>query len=235
MNLAKRPDPALLAKFRLEKGSVYRVKGKSRKALCQNVHGLIYATVDGVRIAAHDIAWALVFGNWPMWPLAHVDGQDWNLAIANLTPMRGRVLRCRVTERDGKFYHSLSGVDSYRSKKLAKEGWHLRAITAYLADREFCLDQEALARSGALQEMPRERVPKVREAVDLSALNLPPIDPYLVEGKVTSRPKVALNARAHWRPELNSWLVVNAPAGVWDDYRIRCAAALRGLFPTEAG
>ena len=50
----------------------------------KNGQGYIDVMLDGKHIKAHRIAWAMVYGYWPAWPIDHIDGRRDNNAIANL-------------------------------------------------------------------------------------------------------------------------------------------------------
>jgi hypothetical protein len=40
--------------------------------------------IDGKHLKGHRVAWALAYGEWPSWPIDHIDGNRGNNAIGNL-------------------------------------------------------------------------------------------------------------------------------------------------------
>lgn len=50
----------------------------------KNGQSYIDVMLYGKHVKAHRIAWAMVYGYWPTWPVDHIDGKRDNNAISNL-------------------------------------------------------------------------------------------------------------------------------------------------------
>lgn len=220
--LALSPPKELLAKFFYDGFAVYKRSSGGLQVLNKAVGNSVYVTLDGARILAKDLAWALHYGNWPLFDLWQADDNMHNLAISTLLPVRGIHLRCRIVQTQDGWKHALSKT-AFLTEAAAKFAWRQAAIKHYKQDLPYCLEQERLAREDGNPEVKfvPSNVPIVPE------LDLPDIVPYLAGSERYKHPKVPPNARAHWVK--NQWVVVNQPKGIWDDYRLRCDAALKFL------
>jgi len=105
---------------------VFRWKAARRKdkagkiAGSDNGKGYIQITIDGVRYAAHRLAWLYVFGRWPADEIDHIDGCRAHNAISNLREAdrflnNQNVSRARINNSTG-----MLGVTRRRNKYIAQ-------------------------------------------------------------------------------------------------------------------
>jgi hypothetical protein len=203
--------------------SIYRILAdKSYQELSYVTAGRLWATINGERLAAPDIAWCLHYGNWPKFPLVQLDGNPFNCSIDNLMPARHKRLRYRETARGGKFYHPLEKM-GFSTPEQCLLNWQAHARDYYMQDLHHVLAIEAEERElrrGV--EVPPPVLTKVRRPRSASrkASGLPP-RPALVEGM-----------EWHWYE--GAWVSVPVACHVADDYLQRLrkwkAGAVRFVF-----
>ena len=54
---------------------------------CECPDGVVRITVVGKRLLAHELAWAVVHGSWPICVLEHINGDRSDNRIDNLRPL----------------------------------------------------------------------------------------------------------------------------------------------------
>lgn len=226
-----RMDPSLVHDhFARDYSLMRRRKDGTVKPINTINGGRLEAMFDNERIDAAAIVWCMEYGNWPKYPLAILDGDPHNLALDNIWPVKGKALRYRETERDGKFYHPLTDA-SFRLPSDCRANWVVWARLHYQRGLGSVLDEESRERKTreAVPEksaglLDYERRQAARNAQLQARLGVPkvkrPPRPDVVDGKV-------------WIWYLNEWQLLAEPVHVSDDYRVRHAAYAKGAVRSE--
>ncbi len=189
--------------------------------------------IDGKTLRAADIAWALIYGNWPKWRIVTLDDPRY-FVVGNLFPSRIRRYRAMVRAAGERFKHSLSGYSTYSTRDLAERDWAMRVRVIYEKDLPYCLQVEANERIMYHASMPvRMQAP------------LPPIEEKIARRKRapnknprvdrTTKPEDVPGKKWYWLR--GEWVLANRAIHVADDWMARCYAAKAGLhnarFNTE--
>ena len=185
-------------------------EGKLKGLITCNT-GRVLVVVGGRKMYGPQIAWALLYGSWPMYPIIVADGDPHNLREENLLAIRTRRLRPRIVAAGTRIVHNLSQV-GFATPEEARDDWRRCAAEHYAKDMPHVLTIEAEARRRAPPlgniEVPAARVVKVQA------------------NKPTTRPKKVEGRKWHWYE--GEWLSVPEPCHVSDDYMLRCAAVKKG-------
>ncbi len=196
---------------------LYRKLADGTCKAVNHVRGSQVVVIFGsLTLRATDIIWCLHYGNWPKYPLVQLDGDMWNLRMANIMPARLRRLRFRCVKTREGFSHPLAKVH-FATAERCREDWADKARDFYVRDFPLVLEIEAKERD--LRAMAGEdtfkRLPKFQRRKVLSNRPNPTQRPANIAGKVW-----------HWLD--GEWASVAPPCHPSDDFMVRIAQSKLG-------
>lgn len=198
---------------RLASGAVSLVKSRDG--------GQIVTLFKGQRLVGADIAWCLIYGNWPEYPIAQLRWNPLDFSEDNLYPARLRRLRYIERQSGNLYFHPLSQF-GHSSPERCRANWEELAREFYVRDMAGILRMEA-----ANREL---RAKYLRETA--AARATVPQNTRPVRG---SRPVALPGMEWHWW--MDRWISVPVACHVADDYRVRIEkqelGAVRFVFNPE--
>jgi hypothetical protein len=199
--------------FVLEGSRLYRKYSTGAVTQLKSMDGNTVVTLfDGHRLRGVDIAWCLLHGNWPAFPIVQLHEDPHDFSEGNLYPARLKRLRYRETQKGLLFYHPLSLL-GHISAKRCREHWEHLAHDYYMKDYTYVLRAEAYDREMRL--------------TTLQSLPPKPVPPEHAQyAKRPARPKAVPGMEWHWWQ--GAWISVPVAVHVSDDYRVRIKAAQAG-------
>jgi hypothetical protein len=204
--------------FVLEGSRLYRKLATGAVTQLKSMDGNLVVTIfNKQRLRGVDIAWCLIYGNWPRYPIVQLRDDPLNFAPNNLFPARLRALRYVQKPRGNLFVHSLSSL-SHSSPERCRAHWEECAAEVYKKDLPYVLrveEYERGLRAEYLRSMAQVRVPEP-----------PKMDPKMKAAMKPSRPTAKPGREWHWWD--NQWVDVPVACHVADDYRRRVVATLAG-------
>ncbi len=196
---------------------LYRKLGDGSCKAVNHVHGSqVVVLFEREKLRAIDIIWCLHHGNWPKYPLVQVDGDMWNLRLANIMPARIRRLRFRYSLKNGMYRHNLAKAD-FSNLEHCRDDWNRKARDYYVSDLPMVLlieEQERVLRAAAGDCKPGTQPYFSRRKV-LSNRPNPTQRPANIAGKVW-----------HWLD--GEWASVAPSCHPSDDFMVRIAQAKLG-------
>lgn len=224
----KKLAPENVARHFVLDGTLYRklVDG-TVKELTTLSGGQLVTVFEGERLLAIDIAWALHYGNWPMFPVVQLHDDLFDFRIENLFPARLKRLRFRMTGAVGAYRHPLGGL-AFATPERCRMDWEWRAREYYLKDMAFVLGLETEQREmRRLAQLPF-RMPSL---APVEKAPKPPKEPRSL------RPGGVPGMEWHYHDK--AWVAIPEACHVADDYRVRIrkqlAGAVRFVFQPEYG
>ena len=205
--------------FVLEGSRLYRKLATGAVTQLKSMdHNFVVTLFKNHRLRGVDIAWCLIYGNWPRFPIVQIRDDPLNFSRDNLYPARLRSLRYVQTQRGSLFYHSLSSLP-HRTAERCRADWEERAVEIYTKDLPYVLKTEEFERT--------LRAQYVREMAALKKTPAPvEIDPKVFRAMRPARPAAKPGREWHWWD--GQWVDVPVACHVADDYRIRIAATQAG-------
>lgn len=199
--------------FALEGSRLYRKLASGAVSQLKSRDGNQIVTLfRGVRLLGMEIAWCLIHGNWPEFPIVQLGADPLDFSEGNLYP--ARIKRLRYVERvaGNLCYHSLSSY-GHSTAERCRKNWEELARDFYVKDLAYVLRVEAsnrelrqayLREQAALTYMPPEASPRTARPVR------------------GSRPAAVPGMEWHWWEGV--WISVPIACHVADDYRRRIIA-----------
>jgi hypothetical protein len=212
--------------FVLEGSKLYRKLASGTAALLTSKDGYKIVTLfDGVKIHGTSIAWCLIHGNWPLYPITQLGADPADFSPANLYPTRLKRLRYAEGRRGNLYTHPLS-TRAHISSYACRKDWETLAKDFYLKDLGYVLKLES-----------HQREMRAAHLAELATLKpeLVPV-PKAEHVKRSARPRAIPGREWHWHDE--AWMDIPVACHVADDYRVRIKAVLAGakafIFNAEA-
>lgn len=167
--------------------------------------GRLVSILGGVRYYGPEVAYACIYRAVPMFPIAQVDGDAFNMSEDNLMPARLKKLRYRAVLLSGGYQHPLRRM-VFPDEGTCHRDWVRLARSRYQEDKPYVRQLEDTAR-GALPKVPEQALRpyarKVRSATREGR-------PEAVEGRV-------------WHFWRGKWLSLPEPVHESDDWMVRAA------------
>lgn len=205
--------------FVLEGSRLYRKLASGAVQALKSMDGKQVVTLfKSHRLRAVDIAWCLIYGNWPSFPIVQLNDNPHDFSQGNLYPARTRRLRYEQRQRGALFVHPLSSL-SHATPERCRKHWEELAADFYVKDLTYVLKLEEFERGlrlKALQEMRAVQVPVPSHKED----------PKWKAVQKPSRPPAIPGREWHWVRD--EWVNIPVACHVADDYRVRIAATLGG-------
>jgi hypothetical protein len=196
--------------FALEGSRLYRKLATGQGTQLKSRDGNYVVTLfKGHRMLGVDIAWCLIHGNWPMFPIAQISADPLDFSEGNLFPARHRRLRYVQRFKAGMYFHPLSQF-AYSKPEMCRADWEERAKDIYRKDLAYVLRLEATQREQ------REIYLRETRAIRRPEVVRPAKEPR------PSRPYAVHGMEWHWYG--GEWISVPVACHVADDYRRRIQA-----------
>jgi hypothetical protein len=197
--------------FVLEGSRLYRKLASGAAVPIRSMDGNYAVTLfNNQRLRGVDIAWCLIHGNWPEFPIVQIGQDPLDFSVRNLFAARLRRYRYAEKQRGALFYHPLSKI-GHATSKACRAHWEMLVVEYYSKDSPYVAKVEAYNR-----EM-REKY--LRETAPLRQPDLrPEVKP--------SRPPAKPGREWHWYK--NEWIDIPVAIHVADDHRLRIEATLAG-------
>lgn len=228
-------DPSLVAQhFAHQHGTLYRRRADGSFKVIKTLNGdRLIAMLDKRRVDGAALVWCLIYGNWPKYALAIIDGDPFNMDPRNIAPVFTTGLRYREMPRAGRFAHPLSPA-TFDTPDLCRANWNAMARERYNISLPQVLREEARERE--LREKAAEPSAILLDYERRKKLRLAALKANFQgrEGKRAARPdrpETREDQAAYWHK--GAWHVVPAPVHVSDDYRRRIDAYARGAVRSE--
>lgn len=198
--------------FALEGSRLYKKLASGAVTQLKSLDGARVVTIfKGARLVGADIAWCLLYGNWPEFPIAQISSDPLDFSETNLFP--ARVKRLNYVERlVGKTYFHPLSTHGHLTQERCRKHWEMLAREYYVPDMAYVLRLEA-----ANREMRAKHLAEMKR--------LSPSSPLLPRGERalrTKRPSPVPGMEWHWHGD--AWVSVPIACHVADDYRKRVQA-----------
>jgi hypothetical protein len=199
--------------FVISNDMLYRLRADGTVTPVKTVAGgRLFAKVHGCLYKGPEIAWVLIYGTSPMFPISLLSLDPTDMREENLVPIRGRRLRFRAVESGRGFRHAHSDL-FFLTREACYADWVSYARRHYSPDILFAVQQERLR--------DRDRVPpvyirpkKAPTHTGRTREDKPP-RPQPIEGRL-------------WYWYANQWVSVPPACHCSDDYIKRCEWTLKG-------
>ena len=215
--------------FAHQDGILYRRRADGTFKIQNTINGgRLVVILDKQRIDGAAVVWCLVYGRWPKYALAVVDGNPLNMELRNIWPIFTKAVRFRLVPKGTRFGHPLTAA-AFDTPEACRRDWNARAVERYRMSVQQVLDEEkreqdlrdkALGPSDILLDY--ERRQKLRAAAYKKNLK----GHESVRRDRPDRPTLEAGQCCYWY--LKAWHVVPEPVHVSDDYRMRISAYARG-------
>jgi hypothetical protein len=211
----KLPNPATLSLcYALRHDRLYKIgQNGSLTPVLTLQNGTPVSVYGGVTLNGRDIAWSLLYGVTPTYPVTQLGRDPYDMSPANLMPVRRKRLRFRWSDGGG-FRHCLDKSVAFSTLEACHDDWLRHARAYYQPDLEFVLAQ-ARAAQGPVAPVPE---PKVRKAYTRKK--------PLVK-RVVPEPPAAVPGR-QWCYVGDQWVSVPEPCHPSDDQIMRALAVQAG-------
>lgn len=213
--------PFVRAHFALRNDTLYRIRTDGTlKPVTTQLGGRLVTKVAGVTYDGPSLAWALVYGTVPMFPVVLLSRKPEDMHEENLVPIRSKRYRFRFKETHYGFSHKLNPGAYFRSPEECQDDW-LGAVRRLLAPDVVWAVQQERKRDQIMTHEPYVReVKPARKAVDRpdkpKAAVRPP-KPAEVPGKLH-----------YWYK--GQWVMVPHACHPADDWKLRCEGVLAGAM-----
>lgn len=213
------PQEEVHKHFVLEGSRLYRKLASGAVQSLKSMDGKLVVTLfKSQRLRAVDIAWCLIYGNWPSFPIVQLRDDPFDFSQGNLFPARTRRLRCEQRQRGNLYVHPLSSL-SHLTPERCRKHWEEMAADFYGKDLAYVLKLEQF-----------ERDLRHKALLETKAIQIPvPVhreDPRWKAAYKPSRPPAIAGREWHWVKD--QWIDIPVACHVADDYRVRIAATLAG-------
>jgi hypothetical protein len=204
--------------FVLEGSKLYRKLTTGSATLLKSRDGKQVVTLFKTeKLLGTSIAWCLIYGNWPEFPIVQLSEDPFDFSQDNLYPARIKRLRYCETVVGNLLKHPLS-TRLHINSRLCRKDWEDMARDFYLKDYAYVLRLETVQRELRAQHLAElaqykpELVPAARPEHER------PVRP--------ARPKAIPGREWHWYND--AWMHIPVACHVADDYRVRIKAVLAG-------
>lgn len=212
------PQEDIHIHFVLEGSRLYRKLASGAATQLKSLDGnQVVTAFNSHRLRGVDIAWCLIYGNWPHFPIVQLRGDAHNFDRHNLYPARTKRLRYTETRRGRLFVHPLSSI-GHVSSSMCRGHWEDLAHDYYVKDMPYVLQVEEQLRAVRAQTVdPRG------SAAGAGTLAERPVK--------LSRPPAVAGREWHWVKA--EWISVPVACHVADDYRVRVQKQALGAVRFE--
>lgn len=217
--------------FVLEGSRLYRKfsDGAARQLASRDASKVV-CMFRGARLLGVDIAWCLLYGNWPVFPIVQIKSDPYDFSAENLFPARLRQLRYCQTPAAHLWRHNLTSL-TFKTPGLCRADWEERARDFYVKDLHYVQSIEANERKLRAEYIAdlveaNKNIPKPRMRREKAAPTAKPKKPTAVAGR-------------EWHYNAGEWISVPVACHVADDYMVRIrrqrAGAVRHEFQPAYG
>lgn len=204
--------------FVLEGSKLYRKLADGSVKQLKSLDGTKVVTLfNSHRLIGADIAWCLLYGNWPQFPLVLLGADPLDFTPTNIYPARTRRLRYMHSQKGALHYHSLSRLP-FVSEERCRADWEDTAREFYKKDLPYVLRLEEAERG--LRASYVDDLREVQKVV--------PLPVAAVRGK---RPRQLAGYEWHWNA--GEWIAVPEACHVSDDYMVRIRRQRAGAVRHE--
>lgn len=205
---------AISAHYLLVGPTLYkRLASGSRRPVRSVVHGRLVTTLQGELLYGSEIAWALINGMKPMFPVINVDEDPFNMSDDNLACCRIKRLRFRLRSAPDGYSHALNPSARFDSEGLCFADWVGFAKRWYAAD---------LANVLRLTMYTHEVTPAVEYVRPKKAATYAGAK----KGVRPPAPQYVAGMKHYWFK--GQWVQVPEACHCSDDWQVRCDKWLRG-------
>lgn len=209
------PQEEIHKHFVLEGSRLYRKLATGAVSQLKSLDGRMVVTMfKNQRLRGVDIAWCLIHGNWPKFPIAQLRDNPLDFSENNLYPARFRVFRYIEKHVGNLYYHPLSTL-GHGTPERCRRNWEELAREEYVKDMPYVLRLEESERQLRLQYL-RDMAKVHIEVPGNSHRRLPK----------PARPAAKPGREWHWWD--GQWVDVPVACHVADDYRLRIIATQAG-------
>jgi hypothetical protein len=212
------PQEQIHQHFVLEGSRLYRKLASGASARLRSMDGNQVVTLfKNERLLGTSIAWCLIYGNWPEFPIVQLSEDPHDFSQDNLFPARIKRVRYYETPVGSLYRHPLS-TRLHPSSRMCRKDWESMARDYYLKDFTYVQMVEANSREmrarylAEVAQYKPELVPEVRTERAVRP----------------SRPKAIPGREWHWHD--GAWMHIPVACHVADDYKRRIAATLAGAI-----
>lgn len=205
------------AHFALRNDTLYRIRSDGTfSPLSTVLGGRLVTKVNGVTYDGPSLAWTLVYGSTPMFPVALLSRKPEDMHEENLVPIRSKRLRFRFKETSAGFCHRLNPGAYFKTVEACQDDWLAAARRHYAVDVLWAVQQERF-RDQAITHQPYVRpIKPVRKGPERS-------EPREARPPAPPAPTGTLR---YWHK--GQWVVVPHACHPADDWRKRCEGVLAG-------
>lgn len=211
----KLPNPPTLARlYALRDGRLFKIGQNGALTPVLTLQNDTPVSIyGGVTLSGRDIAWSLLYGVSPAYPVAQLGSDPYDLSAENLAPVRRKRLRFRWSDGGG-FRHCLDKSVAFSTLEECHKDWVRHARAYYLPDLEFVLSQTRAADAGVAHKVeprPRKKYTRTKPLVKTET----PVPPAAVAGR-------------QWCYLDREWVSVPEPCHPSDDQIMRATAVKAG-------
>jgi hypothetical protein len=200
--------------FVIKHDTLYRTRADGTVSpVTDLLSGKLVARLHGQILKGPEIAWALVYGSVPAFPVALLSLDPTDMREENLVPIRDTRIRFRTVESHRGFSHRLNAGLYFRTRDECFADWIVYARRYYAPDVIYALQHERLRD----QHLP---VPKYSRPIKKPT--------YAGRAKTERPPRPQPIAGRLWYWHAAQWVSVPPACHPADDYICRCEAVLKG-------
>jgi hypothetical protein len=189
-----------------------RADGTARP-LTDVLNGTLICKIGGKIFKGPEVAWALLHGTAPMFPVILLSPDPTDMSVENLAPVRGTRLRFRPIEVARGWRHCLNSSLYFATRESCHADWLVFARRHYAVDISWVLQQER-ARDRLMEHPGFTRPHKFPTHTGRKA-EAKPSCPQFIPGRM-------------WYWYDDQWVSVPPACHPADDYKERCRHVLAG-------